>query len=108
MVNLTSHTVEKTVAVTGHPRTVASTQNSLYGKVYVASPDSPYLTILRTDQDIVDTTVLVREISSMSARPPRTAPPATPSSPAAGRGRAAMLHAWRGRLSLLRSCTTLP
>lgn len=60
VVNLTSHTVEKTVPVTGHPRTVASTQNSLYGKVYVASPDSPYLTILRTDQDIVDTTVLVQ------------------------------------------------
>ncbi len=60
VVNLTSHTIEKTVAVTGHPRTVTSTQNSLYGKVYVASPDSPYLTILRTDQDIVDTTVLVQ------------------------------------------------
>ncbi len=26
----------------------------------MASPDSPYLTILRTDQDIVDTTVLVQ------------------------------------------------
>jgi YVTN family beta-propeller protein len=60
VVNLTSHTVEKNVAVTGHPRTVVSTQNSLYGKVYVASPDSPYLTILRTDQDIVDATVLVQ------------------------------------------------
>ncbi len=57
--NLASHTVEKTLAVTGHPRTVVSTENSLYGKVYVASPDSPYLTIIRTDQDIVDTTVLV-------------------------------------------------
>lgn len=60
VVNLTSHTVEKSVAVTGHPRTVVSTQNSLYGKVYVASPDSPYLTIIRTDQDIVDATVLVQ------------------------------------------------
>ena len=60
VVNLTSHTLEKTVPVTGHPRTVVSTQNSLFGKVYVASPDSPYLTILRTDQDIVDTTVLVQ------------------------------------------------
>jgi len=59
IVNLSAHTVEKTVPVTGHPRTVVSTANSLYGKVYVASPDSPYLTILRTDQDIVDTTVLV-------------------------------------------------
>jgi YVTN family beta-propeller protein len=60
VLNLTSHTALKTVAVTGHPRTVVSTQNSLYGKVFVASPDSPYLTILRTDQDIVDTTVLVQ------------------------------------------------
>ncbi len=60
VLNLTSHTVLKTVAVTGHPRTVVSTQNSLYGKIFVASPDSTYLTILRTDQDIVDTTVLVQ------------------------------------------------
>ncbi len=60
VLNLTSHTPLKTVAVTGHPRTVVSTQNSLYGKVYVASPDSTYLTILRTDQDIVDTTILVQ------------------------------------------------
>ncbi len=59
IVNLTSHTVEKTLAVTGHPRTVVSTSNSLYGKVYVASPDSTLLTIIRTDQDIVDTTVLI-------------------------------------------------
>jgi hypothetical protein len=57
--NLISHTVEKTLTVVGHPRTVASTQNSLYGKVYVASPDSPYLTILATLTDLVDTTVLV-------------------------------------------------
>jgi YVTN family beta-propeller protein len=59
VVNLSSHSVEKTLNVVGHPRTVVSTQNSLYGKVYVASPDSPYLTILRTDLDIVDTTILV-------------------------------------------------
>jgi YVTN family beta-propeller protein len=59
VVTLSSHTVEKTLPITGHPRTVVSTQNSQFGKVYVASPDSPYLTILRTDLDIVDTTVLV-------------------------------------------------
>jgi DNA-binding beta-propeller fold protein YncE len=59
IVTLSSHTVEKTLPVTGHPRTVVSTQNSEQGKVYVASPDTPYLTILRTDLDIVDTTVLV-------------------------------------------------
>jgi YVTN family beta-propeller protein len=59
VVTMSSHTVEKTLPVTGHPRTVVSTENSLFGKVYVASPDSPYLTILRTDLDIVDTTVLL-------------------------------------------------
>jgi DNA-binding beta-propeller fold protein YncE len=57
--NISSHTVEKTLTVVGHPRTVVSTQNSLYGKVYVASPDSPYVTILATLTDLVDTTVLV-------------------------------------------------
>jgi YVTN family beta-propeller protein len=57
--NLSSHTVEKTLTVVGHPRTVVSTENSLYGKVYVASPDSPYLTILATLTDLVDTTILL-------------------------------------------------
>ena len=59
VVNLGSHTLEKTLDVVGHPRTVVSTQNSLFGKVYVASPDSPYLTILQTTSDLVDTTVLI-------------------------------------------------
>jgi DNA-binding beta-propeller fold protein YncE len=60
IVNLSSHVVEKAaLPVIGHPRNVVSTQNSSYGKVYAASPDSPYLTIIRTDLDIVDTTVLV-------------------------------------------------
>jgi DNA-binding beta-propeller fold protein YncE len=58
--NLNSYTVEKTLSVSGYPRTVVSTQNSTYGKVYVASPNSNYLTILRTDQDIVDTTILLQ------------------------------------------------
>jgi hypothetical protein len=59
VVNLSSHTVVKALTVTGHPRTVVSTSNSLFGKVYVSSPDSTFLTIIRTDQDIVDTTVLI-------------------------------------------------
>jgi DNA-binding beta-propeller fold protein YncE len=60
--NLTSHSVLKTLTVVGHPRTVASTQNSGYSKVYAASPDSPYVTILSatpTASDQVDTTILV-------------------------------------------------
>ena len=59
IVNLTSHTPEKTVAVNGNPWSVVSTQNSQYGKVYVASPNSPYITIIRTDLDIVDTALLI-------------------------------------------------
>ena len=59
IVNLLSHSVEKTLAVVGHPRTVVSTQNSIYGKVYTGSPDSPYITIIQTQQDLIDTTVLV-------------------------------------------------
>ncbi|HEX8712468.1 MAG TPA: hypothetical protein VF730_11385 [Terracidiphilus sp.] len=59
VVNLVSHTLEKTLDVVGHPRTVVSTQNSIFGKVYVASPDSPYLTILQTTSDLIDTTVLI-------------------------------------------------
>jgi DNA-binding beta-propeller fold protein YncE len=60
VVNLTSHTLEKTLSVVGHPRTVVSTSNSLYGKVYVASPDSEYVTVIDTTQDAVSTTVLIQ------------------------------------------------
>jgi YVTN family beta-propeller protein len=60
IVNLSSHTPEKSaLTVVGHPRNVASTQNSSYGKVYVASPDSDYVTIINTATDLVSTTVLV-------------------------------------------------
>jgi DNA-binding beta-propeller fold protein YncE len=62
VVNLSTHTVEKTLTIVGHPRTVVSTQNSEYSKVYVASPDSPYITIIQstpTVTDLIDTAVLV-------------------------------------------------
>ena len=60
IVNLSSHSIEKAaLPVVGNPRTVVSTQNSEYGKVYVASPNSPFLTIISTVTDLVDTTVLV-------------------------------------------------
>lgn len=60
VVNVQSHSLVKSLAVTGHPRSVVSIQNSIYGKVYVASPDTPYLSVIRTDQDIIDTTVLLQ------------------------------------------------
>jgi len=60
IVNLSSHTIEKAaLPVVGNPRTVVSTQNSEFGKVYVSSPNSPFLTIISTVTDLVDTTVLV-------------------------------------------------
>jgi DNA-binding beta-propeller fold protein YncE len=62
VVNLSTYTVEKTLTVVGHPRHIASTQNSEYSKIYVASPDSPYITIVQsspTVTDLIDTTVLV-------------------------------------------------
>ncbi len=62
VVDLSSYTVEKTLAVVGNPRTVVSTQNSGYSKVYVGSPNSPYITIIEstpTVTDVIDTTVLV-------------------------------------------------
>jgi len=63
VVNLSTHTVEKTLTVVGHPRMVASTQNSLYSKIYAASPDSPYITIIQSNPtvtDLIDTTVLLQ------------------------------------------------
>jgi DNA-binding beta-propeller fold protein YncE len=62
VVNLSTHTVEKTLTVVGHPRTVVSTQNSQYSKVYVAAPDSTFLTVIQstpTVTDLVDTTILL-------------------------------------------------
>jgi DNA-binding beta-propeller fold protein YncE len=62
VVNLSTHTVEKTLTVVGHPRTVVNTQNSEFAKIYVASPDSPYITIIEsspTVTDLIDTTILL-------------------------------------------------
>jgi YVTN family beta-propeller protein len=63
VVNLSSHTVEKTLPVTGHPRTVVSIQNSNYGKVYVASPDTNLLTIISaggSNPDTIDATITLQ------------------------------------------------
>lgn len=62
VVNLSTYTVEKTVTVVGHPRMIAATQNSEYAKIYTASPDSPFITIIQTSPtvtDQIDTTVLL-------------------------------------------------
>jgi len=62
VVNLNTYTLEKTLPVVGLPRTVVSTQNSEYSKVYAVAPDSPYLTVIEstpTITDQVDTTILI-------------------------------------------------
>lgn len=63
VVDLSSYTVEKTLTVVGHPRTVVSTQNSNISKVYASSPDSPYLTVIKssgTTTDAINTTILTQ------------------------------------------------
>jgi hypothetical protein len=62
VVNLTTHTLEKTLTVVGNPRTVLNVQNSEYAKVYAAAPNSPYITVIETTPtqiDVIDTTILV-------------------------------------------------
>lgn len=56
IVSLTNYTVEKTIALTSNPHAIGSIYNYPIGKVYVASQNSPYLTVIRTDTDIVSAT----------------------------------------------------
>jgi DNA-binding beta-propeller fold protein YncE len=69
VVNLTTNTVTSTIplvttAVTptipinnGHPNYIAVTTGTPTGKVYVTSPESEFMTVIRTDTDTVDTTI---------------------------------------------------
>lgn len=56
IVNLSNYSVEKTIALTANPHAIGSIYNYPIGKVYVASQNSPYLTVIRTDTDIVSAT----------------------------------------------------
>jgi DNA-binding beta-propeller fold protein YncE len=57
IVNLTNYTVEQTVALTSNPHAIAAIYNYPIGKVYVSSQNSSFLTIIRTDTDIVSDSV---------------------------------------------------
>jgi YVTN family beta-propeller protein len=64
VVNMSSYTLQKTITLplnpdgtTPHPRTIVSSYNYPTGKIYVTSPDSDNLVILRTDTDTVDATL---------------------------------------------------
>jgi DNA-binding beta-propeller fold protein YncE len=56
IVNLNSYNVEETISLTSNPHAIASVYNYPIGKVYVASQNSPYLIVIRTDEDIVSAT----------------------------------------------------
>lgn len=59
VVNLTSNTVTATIPVpqSPHPNYIAVTTGTPTGKVYVTSPESQFMTVIRTDLDTVDTTI---------------------------------------------------
>lgn len=56
VVNLTNYTVEKTIPLTSNPHAIVSIYNYPIGKVYVTSQNSPYVTVIRTDTDIISAT----------------------------------------------------
>jgi DNA-binding beta-propeller fold protein YncE len=56
IVNLQDYSVEQTIPLTSNPHAIASIYNYPEGKVYVASQNSPYLTVIRTDTDIISAT----------------------------------------------------
>ena len=58
-VSLTSNTVLATIPVAGHPISIAATTGTPTGKVYVVSPDSNILTIIRTDEDTISNSLVL-------------------------------------------------
>jgi hypothetical protein len=69
VINLATNTVTATIPIpqstivgstpniNGHPTYIAATSGTPTGKVYVTSPESNFMTVIRTDTDAVDTTV---------------------------------------------------
>jgi DNA-binding beta-propeller fold protein YncE len=57
VVNLTNYTVEKTIPLSANPHAIGAIYNYPIGKVYVVSQNSSFLTIIRTDTDIISNTV---------------------------------------------------
>ncbi|QNI33104.1 hypothetical protein H7849_03755 [Alloacidobacterium dinghuense] len=60
VINLSSFTLQETIPVNGHPRSIASTFNAPIGKVYTVAQDSPYMSVIRTDTDIVTASILLQ------------------------------------------------
>jgi YVTN family beta-propeller protein len=59
VINLSTNTVSSVIPVplSVHPNFIAATTGTPTGKVYVTSPESNNMTVIRTDTDIVQTTI---------------------------------------------------
>ena len=69
VINLATNTVTATIPIpqstivgitpniNGHPTYIAASSGTPTGKVYVTSPESNFMTVIRTDIDAIDTTV---------------------------------------------------
>ncbi len=69
VINLKTNTVTATIPlpvspitggapnINGHPNYIAVTTGTPTGKVYVTSPESNFMTVIRTDTDTIDTTI---------------------------------------------------
>ena len=58
-ISLISNQLLKTIPVAGHPISIAATTGTPTGKVYVVSPDSDLVTIIRTDSDTISNSLQV-------------------------------------------------
>ncbi len=57
VVDLRNYQVLKTIPLTANPHVIAAIYNYPIGKVYVASQNSSFLTVIRTDSDIISDTI---------------------------------------------------
>jgi YVTN family beta-propeller protein len=60
VVNLSTYKVEKTITVSGTPRMVYSITSTPFSKIYVVSPDTAAVTVIRTDTDNISAAVQVQ------------------------------------------------
>jgi hypothetical protein len=60
IVNLNNYSIIKTMDLDMNPREIASIYNYPVGKVLVTGPNSPFVTVIRTDTDTLDTTIEVQ------------------------------------------------
>jgi DNA-binding beta-propeller fold protein YncE len=58
--SLSSFQMLSTITIGGNPRTIDSIYNYPEGKVYVTSPNSQAVTVIRTDTDVVSATVAIQ------------------------------------------------